>query len=465
MSTVSLPAQELEQLISSKLKVNNEQDFQIMGSNTYRLNGKLLYQTPNTVRLFENNAYRFDINFSYFGDKVIIDADNYTSRACGLQAPATSSAQYRIRDIDPNDGIVSVEAIAIGQAGTKDTLNLQLWDKNTDKMLADVIFPIEVQADDPSTNTTAYLPMEMRYQPLFITLEDIDNPNNRVERQLLPFFPDTINVDAKDVFNLLTEIEQEVYLNDQAYILVADYEKDYGYQANFAWEGQGLQYKPASDNQLKSYLTVVPGRDRPVVSTPNMEKLLADNLRKAGLDRKGSRVQQEISLVMPKAEVKKVYPVAYLNKNPGLSSSRLDHQTIAKIVDNNRSKLDNTYLNNGNIKLITGVKLYDAGRLKMQQQPRINQVDPSRTKAQPSTTQPTRTTPQKMQMQRSRINTTESTVKPKEPAKNYAVTHTQVRVLPADTKPNPYYTLSIEISRKTDPMSFQTYLLTFRVIE
>lgn len=465
-TSTTVNAQELQQLISSKLEVNHEQDYQMLGSNTYRLDGEMLYQTPNTIRLFENNAYRFDIGFSYFTDKEIINADNYHSRAIGLLAPNTSTAQYRIRDIDPADGIISVEAIAIGQAGTQDTLTLELWDKNSSTLLADLIYPIEVHTLDPSANTTAYLPMEMRYQPLFVTLEDVNNPNNRIERQLLPFFPDTINVDAKDVFNLLTEIEQEVYLDGEAYVLVADHEKNYGYRAEFNWEGQGLRYKPASDNQLKSYLTVVPGRDRPSVIRPlDLEKMMAADLRKAGLNRKGSRIQQQIKFVMPKGEVKKVYTAEYLKTHPGLASSRLDHKSLSNLVNNNKGQLSKTYTNNGNIQLITAARLYDVGRLKLHQ-PIINQANPSKTKVTPSNTTPTRTSPRTMQMQKAKIVTKETQQQPKkQPAPNYAVTH--IKVLPAETTPekNPYYTLAIKISRETEPMGYQTYLLTFRVIE
>lgn len=465
-TVILLQAQELEQLISSKLIVNHEQDYQTLGSNTYQLDGQMLYQTPNTIRLFENNAYRFDIGFSYFGNKEIIDADNYHSLSIALLAPNTSTAQYRIRDIDPADGIISVEAIAIGQAGTQDTLTLELWDKNTSTVMADVIYPIEVHSLDPSANTTAYLPMEMRYQPLFVTLEDINNPNNRIERQLLPFFPDTINVDAKDVFNLLTEVEQEVYLDGEAYVLVADHEKNYGYQAEFNWEGQGLRYKPASDNKLKSYLTVVPGRDRPTVTRPlNLEKMMAADLRKAGLNRTGSRIQQQINFVMPKGEVKKVYTADYLKKHPGLSTSRLDHKSLSNLVNNNKGELNKTYTNNGNIQLITAARLYDAGKLKLQK-PMIQQVNPSKTRVTPTNTKPTRTSPRTMQMQKAKIVTKETKQKPvKKPAPNYAVTH--IKVLPTETTPekSPYYTLAIKISRETEPMAYQTYLLTFRVIE
>ena len=458
-----LPAQDLEQVISSKLVVNDEEDFQILGSNTYRLSGQNLYQTPNTIRLFENNAYRFDISFSYFADKMIIDADNYRSRACDLRVPGGTAAKYMVRDIDPKDGIISVHASTIGRAGTKDTLWLQLLDKNTAKMLAEVIFPIEIQRNDPSANTTAFLPMEMRYQPLFITLEDVDNSNNRIERQLLPFFPDTINVDANDVFNLLLEVEQEVYINDQAYVLVADSEKDYGYQARIKWEGQSLRYKPASSNQLKSYLTVAPGRDRPgAITPPDMKKLLAANLQKAGLTRKGSRVKQQLNFVLPKEKIKKIYPSMYLKKNPEMSSYRLDHKNLASLVEKNKSKLTGTYLRSANIRLITAAKLSDAANLKIKPQPSVRQPSSTKTKIKPSV----RTTPQKMKMQNARIVTKERPVKQKEKlAANSAIT--RVKVLPKQKVPaqSPYYTFSIEVSRKTDPMAFQTYLVTFRVVK
>ncbi|MCB0630164.1 MAG: hypothetical protein R2824_22185 [Saprospiraceae bacterium] len=454
---------ELEQLMSTKLEVKGVQDHQIIDCNTYRFNEKMLYENFNTIRLYEDNAYQFAVSFFYFDDDEIINAGNISQRRYKVSVPTSGNGNFIVNAVYYRDEILMVSTLAMGKAGTRDSLHIQLFDDD-DLLLAEAIFPFEIQSNEEDATTTAFLPMEMHYQPLYLTLEDIDNPNNRIERQLLPFFPDTINVNARDVFNLYTEIEQEVYLDGNAYVLVADHEKDYGYVANFNWEGQGLQYKPASENKLKSYLTVVPGRGGTVTSPQvDISKLLAQNLQKAGLQFKGERVKQEYRFVMPKENVKKVYSDSYLKKNTRLSSQRLSHQAIRSILDQNKTKVE-SQLKTSDIKLIPYLQMNKSMLLKMQQpQLKVNESSPQQNKV--ITTKPntqisrTRVHPSKIEKQKV------DTQLPEKPATNYAVTH--IRVVPEAIAPakNPYYTLSIEIHRETDVMSYQTYLLTFRVIE
>lgn len=462
MLTVALPAQELEQLISSKFEVIDEQDHQWLDCNTYRFGDEVLYDNPNMVRLYENGAYRFDFQFTYFGENGIITPNNYLEQFYSVQIPTSTEENYRITAISPAGDKLSIYAIATGEVGIKDTFRIQLLDDRA-ALLADAIYPFEVRADDPDAVGTTYLPMKIEYRPIFVNLEDADNPNNRIERQLLPFAPDTINVDAKKAFNLLTEIEQEVQIGGQSYVLVADHEDNYGYQVSYGWEGPGLKYKPGSKNGLKAYLTTVPGRT-PSTTRPtlNLKELMVADLKKAGLDQAGKRVQQEFVFEQPNTQLKKVYQLNYAKKNPNVIRKRVDPKTTQHLLQKNLPKIQ-LNLKEANQQVLQYYKV--APKQKVQPQKATiasaNKASTRRSqKISREKVQPTKRNKGTVRDHRKPAAKNEK-VRVTRPTPNYPVK----RVPPTPLTDKNYYTLAIKVSRNTEVMSHQTYFLTLRLIE
>lgn len=460
--SVQLSAQDLEQLISSKFEVIDDKDHQLIDCNTYKFADEILYDNPNVVRLYENGAYRFDFRFSYFGKDEVINQTNYLNKFYSVQIPASAQENYRITAISPSGDKLSIFAIATGNPGIQDTFRIQLLDKDAE-LLADAIYPFEVVEDRPGTVETAYLPMKIEYQPIFVSLEEVDNPNNRIERQLLPFGPDTVNVDAKTAYNLITEIEQDVQLNGQSYVLVANHENNYGYEVNFKWEGKGLQYKPASENGMKSYLTTVPGRGRPVITQLNLTEIMVADLKKAGLDQGGKRVKQEFVFEEPKANLRKVYRSDYLKQNPGVTRSRTDQRTNQYLIQKHMPKV-RTDLKEANLQVL---KYY---QMDNQQKAQLQKTYPANANTRVQTDKPKEN---KAVIRNQRYNTAvikDNRTKPSTNTKVQGATVVRPKYEVTKTPPPPrpndnFYTLAIEVSRKTDVMTYRTYFLTLRVIE
>lgn len=477
---VSLSAQELEQLISSKFEVIDEQDHQFIDCNTFRFGDEVLYDNPNVVRLYENGAYRFDLNFSYFADNEIINPSNYLDKFYSITVPESAKKNYRVTAISPKGNKLSIYAIATGDPGVQDTFRIQLLDKEA-QLLADAIYPFEVREDIPGANETAFLPMKMEYKPIFVRLEEVDNPNNSIERQLLPFAPDTINIDAKEAFNFITQIEEDIQIGDQSYVLVADHEKDYGYKVKFEWQGKSLRDKPNSTNGLMAYLTTVPGRNRPGTPTLDLTNIMAADLKKAGLDQSGKRVKQEYVFVQPNTTLTKVYQANFIKENPDVIRNRQNQKTTQFLLNKYLPAVQNNF-KEANQKVF---KYYQMSP----QQMKIIQQNNKATKVQaPVTNKPVKTQPsiQKYQVVTPQKNTNtkakeaivrdhrRTTVSPDRIRDHRANTgavrrnQTVIATRPTPSTPKPggnYYTLAIEVSRETDVMSHRTYFLTFRLVE
>lgn len=482
----ALPGQELEQLISSKFEVIDEQDHQFIDCNTYRFGNDILYDNPNVIRLYENGAYRFDFKFSYFDKNGIINPSNYLDKFYSVQVPESIRKSYRVTAVSPKGDNLSIYAIATGDPGIQDTFRIQLLDKEA-KLLADAIYPFQVREDIPDATETAFLPMKIEFKPIFVRLEDVNNPNNRIERQLMPFSPDTINLDAKEAFNFITEIEEEVQVNGQSYVLVANHEKNYGYQVNLSWEGKSLQDKPNSKNGLRSYLTTVPGRNRPSRPvTVDLTAIMAADLKKAGLDQGGKRVQQEYVFVEPNTKLTKVYQMDYIKQHPNISSSRKDQKSTQYLINKHLPLIQNNF-KEANQQVFHYYQLSPQQKINLQKAQISTNSQPA-----PAKTGKTQTTiPAKPSQQKYAV--IQNTQKPAATATkearvrdhrkttvNPALSRTQrvnpnvarrnetVRVAtPRPPSPQPkgdYYTLAIEVSRKTEVMSHRTYLLTFRII-
>lgn len=478
MGTV-LSAQELEQLISSKFEVIDEEDHQFIDCNTFRYGDEILYDNPNVLRLYENGAYRFDLNFSYFTNNSIINPSNYLDKFYTVSIPKSVRENYRITAISPKGGNLSIYAIATGKPGIQDTFRVQLLDKEAE-LLADAIYPFEVREDVPGSAETAFLPMKMEYKPIYVRLEEVDNPNNRIERQLMPFAPDTVNIDAKEAFNLLTEIEEEIRIGDKSYVLVADHEKDYGYKVELKWQGKSLQDKPNSKNGLRAYLTTVPGRNRPTVPTLDLTNIMAADLKKAGLDQSGKRVKQEYVFVQPNTQLTKVYQADFIRQHANTIRYRQDQKNTQSLINKYLPAVQNN-LKEANQQII---KYYQVSPQQMQL---IQQKDQVKTKKPKPTPRPTRVQPtqgtytvvkpqnstkmkeatvrdhrqttitNKSQLRDHRLNATKA-------RSNQRAVITQVQPVAPPTKGN-YYTLAIEVSRETDVMSHITYFLTFRIVD
>lgn len=475
-----LSAQELEQLISSKFEVIDEQDHQFIDCNTFRFGDEVLYDNPNVVRLYENGAYRFDLNFSYFGDNEIINPSNYLDKFYSVTVPKSSKENYRVTAISPKGNKLSIYAIATGEPGTQDTFRIQLLDKEA-KLLADAIYPFEVREDVPGANETAFLPMKMEYKPIFVRLEEVDNPNNSIERQLLPFAPDTINLDAKEAFNFITQIEEEVQIGSKSYVLVADHEKNYGYKVNFEWQGKSLQDKPNSKNGLKAYLTTVPGRNRPTAPTLDLTNIMAADLKKAGLDQSGKRVKQEYVFVQPNTKLTKVYQSNFIKQNPNAVRYRQDQKKTQYLVDKYLPAIQNNF-KEANQKVLNYYQVSPQQMKQIQKNNKVISAQPSATKkpvnVQPSVQKYKVVTPQKNTdpkakevIVRDHRKTAISNPKIRDHRINAETVRSNQTVIitqPPKTIPPPkgnYYTLAIEVSRETDVMSHRTYFLTFRLVE
>ncbi|PHN05853.1 hypothetical protein [Flavilitoribacter nigricans] len=456
-------AQELEQLISSKVEIIDQQDRQFLDCNTYRFGDEVLYDNPNLIRLYENEAYRFDLNFSYFAGNSVINPRNYLDKFYSVKIPESVRENYRITAITPKGDNVSIYAIATGQAGNQDTFRIQLFDDKAE-LLADAIYPFQVREDVPGATETAFLPMKMEYKPIFVRFEDVNNPNNRIERQLLPFSPDTINLDAREAFNFITEIEEEVQLGSQSYVLVANHENNYGYQVSFEWQGKSLRDKPASKNGMKAYLTTVPGRDRPTAPTLDLTAIMASDLKMSGLDRQGKRIQQEFIFVEPNTKLNKVYQTDYIRKHPELIRERKDPKNTEILIHKYLPAMQYHFKEaNKNV-----LQYYQVNPQKAKIYQKSNtQVQPTN-KAKVITAKPGKEkysvveSKEKMKVASPnvvRVNPTKTTTVQR---------NNEVLVAkPVPVNPPPkgdYYTIAIKVSRETEVMSHRTYLLTFRII-
>lgn len=453
-----LIGQDLKQTMTSRLDVVDDKDWQTIDSDTYLFGDEVLHDNPNSIRMFPDGFYRFRFRFTYFGDKNnTVTAKNYLSKRYSLQVPSSEENNYRVTAVSPSADSVSIYVVALGQASTVDTFRIQLIDERGNR-LSEVIYPFEIMEDDPDATTFAALPMIIQdMTPLYVTMVDVNNPKNRIERQLLPNMPDTINIDAKDAYKMMLEIEQTIYIENKSYVLVADHENDYGYTVSYEWLGQGLREKPIDKNGMQQYITAVPGKTNPSYPTLDLEAIAAKDLMRSGLVRQNARIKPQYSFVTPNTKLQKVYSVDYIKTHPEAVRKRTrtdDQDALLKATPQaqerylkvqDRSllyKVDPAKIKTEPAKTTTEPVQIQKQRYQISKQPattRIERTDQIR--ARPSTTRPTRTNP--------------TVTRPAPPQR--------VTVVP--DKPSPYYTLSIEVERETDMLSYRTYLLTFRLVE
>ncbi|GJM32722.1 MAG: hypothetical protein DHS20C18_17230 [Saprospiraceae bacterium] len=269
-------AGELQLLMSSRINVEDENDYQNQSCDSYRFDGKILFDNPNQLALFQNQAYRLGFDFTAFLENKQFDPTNYSAVGLRMDVYPREKKTYKVRALSNANNKVIIDLNIFGKVGEVDTIRVQLWGKG-DVPLVEAIFPFQVYDASGDFSGMAVLPYMIQIEPAYMILTDVNNTNNFIQQEA-SLGNDPLIVKRGKTYNFEFEIEKHVNVEGEEYVVIADKDNNYGYTIRYSWD-QPLQFRKSS-NGFSGRITMNPDKNtrpkKPLWVNGDMTSLLPE---------------------------------------------------------------------------------------------------------------------------------------------------------------------------------------------
>ncbi len=291
-------AGELQLLMSSKINVDDINDHQFQDCDTYLFQKELLFDNPNQLALFQNQAYRLGFEFTAFINNNQLTANDIGESGIRVDVSPREKSTYKIRAVSQSGGKVMIDLNIYGEIEDTDTLRVQLWGNNSE-VIAEAIFPFQVYDASGDFSGMAVVPFMLQVEPAYVILSDANNPNNFIQREA-GMGGEPILLKKSKEYKFEFELEKHVNIDGQEYVVIVDENNQYGYHIRYSWD-QPLDFKNQNNGFSGTLITKKDGRTRPNIPlwvNGDMTSLMPD---------KGKRTVQYLKFYQNDPNQNKVY--------------------------------------------------------------------------------------------------------------------------------------------------------------
>ncbi len=312
-------AGELQLLMSSKIKVDDINDHQSQSCETYLFQGKLLFDNPNQLALFQNQAYRLGFEFTAFINNQQLTAMGIGESGLRIDVSTREKPSYKVRAVSQSNGKVIIDLNIFGEIEQVDTLHLQLWGPNKE-VLAEAIYPFQVYDASGDFSGMAVVPYMLQIEPAYVILSETNNPNNFIQQEA-SYGGEPVLLKKGKSYNFEFEIEKHINIDGQEYVVIVDQNNQYGYHIRYSWD-QPLAFKNKDNGFSGSLITKTDSRTRPNIP------LWANGDMTSLLPGKGKRTIQYLKFYQNDPKQNKVY-ADLRNQNMRVINQRKNLATVA----------------------------------------------------------------------------------------------------------------------------------------